>query len=208
MRKKDKGWIAPTLLGSAVAGAGLSFGRDAYKLAKDNWQLMLLAFVFMGGTVYGMWNMVRGHARGITGTLFRTVMFNGLIVLASVFCFTLLLSLILGADDHPPGAAKLYTTVALVQVPLALLGLIIGLIQRRRRVREIRTIRHNEDFLEERGFRTVGGNDATIIAPDGSELKFEDLRADAYVFKIAGRRSVRAKILIDEKGRMVEYVPA
>ena len=158
--------------------------------------------------MYGVWNMVRGHARGVLGTLFRTIIFNGVIVMFSVMCFTIIMFILLKGNDRPPDPSTVFRYVALVQGSLAALGLLIGAIQRPRRMRAIRVAQHNDRFLASNGLRPVGGREDIIIAPDGSELKFEDLRTDAYVFKVIGRRSARAKIRIDGRGRMIEYLPA
>lgn len=58
------------------------------------------------------------------------------------------------------------------------------------------------------GWIHLGGKESTMLDPEGNELVLEDRRLDAFVFKVKGRRAVRAKILMDETGRMQDYIPA
>lgn len=202
-RSNNKSWIGSLLLGSAVAGVGLSFGRDTYRLTKDNWFLMLAAVLCCGGVPYGAWNIVRGHDRSAAATFWKTYVANGILMLIS---FTLFSIVVIAMAGKEPGTAG--PVILVVQGALLMIGVLIGLAQRPKRMRQMQVDRHNQIFLDSQGFREVGGNDMTLIAPDGAELKAEDYRDDAIVFKVVGRRSVRAKILIDDAGRMKRYVPA
>jgi hypothetical protein len=205
-RSRNRGWIMDVLMGTAVAGFGLSFGRDTYKFTKDNLLFMVAAFVLMGGTAYGVWNISRGHDRGPVATFFLTYALNGLIILVSAGALVLIIAGIMSKEHLPASPGQVMSVVVPVQLILAGVGLTIGLTQRRGRMQGIEAARYNQRFLRDNGFREVGGNDDTIIAPDGNELKLEDMRLDAVIFKVAGRRTVRAKILLDDKGRMTQYV--
>ena len=207
------GSLMDTLVHSAVAGAGLSMGRDAYRKTRDNILFIALAAIALAGTAYGFWNMSRGHDRGAVGTFFRTFLVNAVIVAVSfsVFMFAVLMMAGGGSrNGQPPQEPD--TQVILIgmaaQAVLALAGLGFGFYQRGRRIRAIQVDRDNARFLETNGFRDVGGKDQTMLDPSGEELVLEDFRADAVVFKVKGRRSVRAKIMLDASGRMVSYVPA
>ncbi len=80
-----------------------------------------------------------------------------------------------------------------VQGVLAGGGLLFGLSQRPKMLKAIKVDADNEDFLLRNGFRDVGGREQTVLDPEGNELVLEDFRTDAIVFKVKGRRSVRAK---------------
>lgn len=196
------------LVHSAVAGAGLSMGRDVYRKTRDNIVFIALAAVALAGTAYGVWNMSRGHDRGAVGTFFRTFLYNAVIIAVSfaifMFAFT--------AMAKDPQTKQVDSGVVMwavgIQLALALCGLLVGLSQRPKRKEAIRVDRDNEQFLLSNGFRDVGGRDQTMLDPEGEELVLDDFRTDAIVFKVKGKRAVRAKIILDDTGRMVSYQPA
>lgn len=197
-----------TLVHSAVAGAGLSMGRDAYRKTRDNIVFIVIAAVALAGTAYGFWNMSRGHDRGPVGTLFRTFLANILIIGVS-FCLFMfaVVGLGKGADQQGPNMNALLVGLG-IQAVLAVGGLAFGISQRGKRLEAIKVDRDNADFLARTGFRDVGGKEQTMLGPEGEELVLEDFRTDAVVFKVKGRRGARAKILLDGTGRMVSYAPA
>ncbi|MBP2235328.1 hypothetical protein J2Z31_001820 [Sinorhizobium kostiense] len=204
-----KGSLMNLLVHSAVAGVGLSIGRDAYRKTRDNIVVIVLAAVALAGTAYGFWNMARGHARGVLGTIFLTFLMNAVIIAASfaLFMFALLVVAGSGSDGEDNAQGVLFVGIG-IQLVLAAAGLLYGLFQRPKRKKAFQVDAHNEDFLVRNGFRDVGGREQVIVDPDGNELVLEDFRNDAVVFKVKGRRSVRAKILLDGDGRMLNYVPA
>jgi hypothetical protein len=197
------------LVHSAVAGAGLSMGRDVYRKTRDNFLLIVFAVVALAGTAYGVWNMSRGHNRGPIGTFFRTFVANVLIVAISFTAFMFVVAIISGSggENHEPDVNVMLGGIA-IQGILAVAGLIYGLVQRPKRKAAFRVDSHNEEFLLRNGFRDVGGRDQTMLDPSGNELVLDDFRTDAVVFKVRGVRGARAKILLDATGRMTSYVPA
>lgn len=196
------------LVHSAVAGVGLSVGRDVYRKTRDNFVFIVLAVIALAGTAYGFWNMSRGHARGPAGTFFKTFFLNGLIIAASfaVFMFAVF-AFSSNGHNSEPNTNVLFGGLA-TQGTLAAAGLLFGLSQRPKRKAAMKVDADNEEFLLRNGFRDVGGRDQTMLDPSGNELVLEDFRTDAIVFKVKGRRGVRAKILLDGSGRMTSYVPA
>lgn len=196
------------LVHSAVAGVGLSAGRDVYRKTRDNFFLIVFAVVALAGTAYGFWNMSRGHARGPVGTFFRTFFLNGLIIAVSFAVFMFVVAAMSGnGQDQEPNTNVLFGGLA-IQGVLAAGGLLFGLSQRPKRKAAMKVDTDNEEFLLRNGFRDVGGREQTMLDPSGNELVLDDFRSDAIVFKVKGRRGVRAKILIDGSGRMTTYVPA
>ncbi len=207
------GSLMDTLVHSAVAGAGLSMGRDVYRKTRDNILFIAIAVIALAGTAYGFWNLSRGHDRGPIGTFFRTFLANSLIIALSFSVFMGAVQMMAGGGSQNGQRAaaqdpQVILIALAVQAVLAMAGLGFGFYQRGRRIRAIEVDRDNARFLEANGFRDVGGKDQTMLDPNGEELILEDFRADAVVFKIKGRRSVRARILLDGEGRMIEYVPA
>jgi hypothetical protein len=198
------------LVHSAVAGAGLSLGRDAYRKARNNLLFIVLSIIALAGTAYGCWNMSRGHDRGPVGTLFITVLTNAILIAVSFSLFMLIMTVIANGhrnDGIPPILTPIFIGLGL-QAVLAVAGLAYGLKQRSKRKLAFLVDRENEHFLDRNGFRSVGGSQDLMVDQSGNELVLEDFRLDAVVFKVKGRRGVRAKILLDGDGRMTTYVPA
>lgn len=196
---------------SAVAGVGLSAGRDIYKASKDSLFLLIVAALTLCGTAYGMWNMTRGHDRGPIGTFFVTFLLNAILMGASLALFMLVFVFVAPFFHEWKGEDPLRDVAVAglsVQGVLAVIGLALGLKERPRRTAARKVGRDNAAFLASNGFRDVGGRQNVILDRDGNELVPDDFRADAVVFKVRGRRGVRAKIILDGQGRMVSYVPA
>lgn len=196
------------LVHSAVAGAGLSIGRDVYRKTRDNFLLIVFALVALAGTAYGFWNMSRGHDRGPIGTFFRTFFVNALIIILSFGLFMFVVAAMSSNGQNQEPNTNILLGGLAIQGVLAACGLVFGLSQRPKRINAIKVDADNEDFLLRNGFRDVGGRDQTMLDPSGDELVLDDFRTDAIVFKVKGRRGVRAKILLDGEGRMINYVPA
>jgi len=208
-RSRRRGWLADIFLGSIVAGAGLSLGRDSYKLVKKNAAsavVIAIAAFFIAGTGYAVWDMTRGHRRGPIATVLITYVFNCLMIGVSFGITYTFLSENEAKAPNPMSPMVVFGVTVAIQLTLAAIGAFIGLRQRSRRLLQWDVESHNERFLSTNGFRHVGGDNNTLIAPDGNELQLEDERLDALVFKVLGRRSVRAKITLDPHGRMLTYV--
>lgn len=199
------GSLMSLLVHSAVAGVGFSMGRDVYKKTRDNFLYIVLAVIALAGTAYGVWNMTRGHGRGLLGTIFITILMNVVLIAVSFSLF--MFAVVMIGGGHKQVAQSLVMGGIGAQGVLGLGGLVFGLAQRPKRLEAMKVDAHNEDFLINNGFRDVGGRDDTMLDPDGNELVLDDFRKDAVVFKVKGRRSVRAKILLDTTGRMISYMP-
>ncbi|NLS04819.1 hypothetical protein HGP14_15795 [Rhizobium sp. P32RR-XVIII] len=155
--------------------------------------------------------MTRGHDRGPVGTFFVTFVLTAILIGASLPAFMLIFLFVAPFFHEWKGENPAhYIAVAelAAQGVLAAIGLALGLLERPRRTAAHKVERDNAAFLASNGFRDVGGQRKVIVDRDGNELVPDDFRTDAVVFKVRGRRGVRAKILLDEQGRMVSYVPA
>ncbi|MER9971193.1 hypothetical protein [Mesorhizobium sp. M0060] len=167
--------VAAGIGGTAVAGFGFAFGRDIYKKTKKNVELiaLLLAAVicpFIGGR-----GLVRGHDRGIFGTIFLTVLASLLLIAAGLCAATLLMLGVLmlvtdGKLDSPFLLALLGAFV--LTALLAGMGIVVGLVQRPKRLKAIAVGKFNERFLEENGFRETDGDDITHYDDSGQALRF------------------------------------
>lgn len=195
--------LAAIAVGSAAAGFGWSAGRDLYRKGKD-WVLPAIAIAAVaGGAGYAAWNLTRGHRRpSVLRTLGAVLAAGGSLVLCAV--------VLGGAAGRDParatGGGALLLAVG-IQTASALTGLLVGLSQRGRRIGAFSIEAHNLDFMSRAGIRDVGGREQTYIDGSGTELRLDDVRRDAMVFRVPGRRGLRAYIDLDGHGRMTGYRP-
>lgn len=207
-RRSKLALVAAGSGGTAVAGFGPAFGRDIYKKTKKNVELIALLLAaaicpFVGGR-----GLVRGHDRGFLGTIFLTVLGSLLLIAAGLCAATLLMFGVLvlvtdGKRDSPFLLALLGAFV--VTALLVAIGIVVGLLQRPKRLKTIAVGKFNERFLEENGFRETDGDDITHYDDSGQALRFLEAHQNRLVFMAVGRRGKRAFIDLDQDGRMVGY---
>lgn len=199
--------IAAGVSGAAVAGFGFAFGRDIYKKSKKNVEIILLLLAIIFCPFIGGRGLVRGHDRGVFGTLFLTVL--GSILLITIgFCGATFLTfevVVMGKID--PNNPMPFALLAgfLITAVITGVGVVVGLAQRPKRLKAIAASRANEKFLTDNGFRETYGTDITHYDPTGQPLRFLEAHPDRLVFMAVGRRGKRAYIDLDPDGRMVGY---
>ena len=199
--------LAAIAVGSAAAGFGWSAGRDLYKKGKEWVVPVVLLAAVAGGSGYAAWNLSRGHREPSAARIAGSFLVAGASL--ALCLFVSLSGAGKPAPGHPQaGQGDLVGLALAVHAASAVLGLLIGLAQRGKRVRAFAIERHNLDFMAREGIRDVGGREETYLDGNGTELKLEDVRRDAMVFKLPGRRTVRAYIDLDPEGRMLAYRPA
>ncbi|MFL0693675.1 MAG: hypothetical protein ACJLUP_16725 [Agrobacterium tumefaciens] len=206
-------WIAAGVGGAAVAGFGLSLGRDAYGSLRRNFTLiLLLAFAFVGPFLGGR-ELVRGHDRGVLATLFLTVVGSLLMIILGFVAALIIVtfgSIILGAAVTRDEADTALLTQTLLMATawtavLALAGMMVGISQRGSRLRALEVKRSNDNFLKTNGFVETDGSDVTHYDREGIGLRFLEAHPGKLVFMAIGRRGKRAFINLDPEGRMVDY---
>lgn len=199
--------LAAGVGGAAVAGFGLSFGRDIYKKSKKNLEIILLLLAVIFCPFIGGRGLVRGHDRGVFGTIFLTII-GSVVLIAIGFCaatFLVFEIVVMGNVDpnNPLPLALLGGFVATAVI--AGIGILVGLIQRPKRLKAIAIGKANEKFLADNGFRETEGKDITHYGPDDLALRFLEAHASRLVFMVVGRRGKRAYIDLDQDGRMIGY---
>ncbi|RCW77698.1 hypothetical protein [Phyllobacterium bourgognense] len=210
MKRSSLALIAAGVGGAAVAGYGLSIGRDAWKSTKKNFLLILflaavagaMAVPFIGGR-----ELVRGHDRGFFGTVFKTLVGSALL-LASGFVMGFVavwLFVAYGNDNNAEVKAIALTFAAGATAMSGCVGLLWGLFQRPGRLRKIAITRSNDDFLQTAGIRETGGDNITHYDASGQALRFLEVHTDRLVFMAVGRRGKRAYIDVGSDGRMTAY---
>ncbi|GEC31680.1 hypothetical protein N181_01890 [Sinorhizobium fredii USDA 205] len=204
---------AATVGRTAAAGYGLSMGHDLWKATKKGKDGLSIILVVLGSLVLpvlGGRELVRGHDRGFAGTLFKT--FLGSLFLAAAgfalawFVFFILIGLLASQPNGLPAPwqAVLWLAASVTAV-MWCVGLLWGAIERPARLKSIGIQRANEQFLENRGFRTTDGDDITHFDPDGQPLRFIEAHSDRIVFMAVGKRGKRGFINLDAEGRMTSY---
>ncbi|WP_109366644.1 hypothetical protein [Ochrobactrum soli] len=201
--------IATGVGGAAVAGFGLSMGRDIYKGTKKNGGNLLLLLAVIFCPFIGGRGLVRGHDRGVLGTLFLTYIGSILLIAIGFIAASILAFEGLAAtskESEAGGVIMLAMMIgAAVTAFLAGIGMLTGLYQRPKRLRAFAVNRYNERFLTENGFKETDGKDITHYAPDGQALRFLEAHPGKLVFMAVGKRGKRAFIDLDNDGKMVSY---
>lgn len=201
--------VAAGVGGAAVAGYGLSMGRDLWKSTKNNQATIIAVLALLGAIALptiGARNLVRGYDRGVVGTLFVTIVGNLLLVVVGMALAVLLFGFVTHDETRPSeGLAAAIFLGGCSTAAFSLIGLIWGAIQRPSRLRTFAIAKANERFLSENGFKETGGEDITHYDPSGQALRFLEAHADRLVFMVVGRRGKRAYIDLDQDGRMVSY---
>lgn len=199
--------VAADAGGAAVAGFGLAFGRDVYNKTKKNIGLIALLFAAIFCPFIGGRGLVRGHDRGAIGTLFLTVLGSVLLIAAGFCVATIAVFGILTVGNIDPDRAPAMAAVAgfVLTVTVAGIGVLVGLLQRPRRLKAFAVSQANERFLADNGFRETDGTDITHYDPNGQPLRFLEAHPGRLVFMAVGRRGKRAYIDLDQDGRMLDY---
>ncbi|MER8650983.1 hypothetical protein [Mesorhizobium sp. M0586] len=200
--------VAAGIGGTAVAGFGLAFGRDLYKKTKKNVELIALLLAAIFCPFIGGRGLVRGHDRGIFGTIFLTVLGSLLLIVAGFCAATLLmfgvLAFVNDGNAHSPLPLALLGGLVVTAI-IAGIGVVAGVFQRPKRLKMIAVAKFNERFLKENGFRETDGDDITHYDAYDHSLRFLEAHPDRLVFMAVGLRGKRAFIDLDQDGRMVSY---
>ena len=208
MAKRGAAAATSLLATATVAGIGLSAGRDTWRLLKRSSGPILFLIALAGvavGPFLGCREMVRGHNRGVTRTVFKTLLLS-LCISAAGIALGAGIILLAGLLTGSPGVMGV-SGVLMVALALggAFSGLIVGLSQRPSRKRAFEVARRNDAFLRQQGFRETGGDDITHYDGEGNALRFLEQHPDRIVFMVVGRRGKRACIHLAEDGAMLSY---
>ena len=194
---------APSIVaGSALAGFGLAFGRDAYRKAKRYWLLLAFLLCLAGVFFAALW-LFRNY-RSVTGAIFKRL--GALVVLAACTSIIYTVQATLSADV--PYLTE--WTVSIYGV-LFLAGACMGMQHRRRRWLAWRAEDHNEAFLAGHGLQVVDVDDKGNLRlrddTDGGAYRLmDDLAVSGELeFMALSRRGKRAYLSYDETGRYTEW---
>ena len=199
----------PSLLAaSAVAGLGLSAGRDTWAVLKKNSYTVLFLLAFAGvvvGPFLGMREMVRGHDRSFVGTVFKTLLGSLLLTAVGVLLGCGIVALLWFWTGSATILALAGVFIFAIACAGAIAGLVMGLFQRPARKRGFDIARQNDEFLRQQGFRETGGTDITHYDGAGNALRLIERHPERIVFMVVGRRSKRSYITLSQEGAMTGY---
>ncbi len=205
---------APAIIGgSALAGFGLSLGRDAYKKAKQNWPILLILVCLAGVYFAGMW-MFRNY-RTPAGSILKKS--GALIVL--VLCCTgihagAVAALAMLAPDNM-NVESFFSFpllwITIVQGVLFIAGAIVGMSHRRKRRLAWEAEECNERFLAEHDLEIVDADEQgnLRLRDHSSSVGYrlmDDLElAGELEFMALGKRSKRGYMQYDDTGKYTDW---
>ena len=210
---------APSIVaGSALAGFGLSFGRDVYRKAKKNLPLILVLVCLVGIFFSGIW-LFRNY-RTVWGTIFKklgaliVLLGSSVIVYGCVFLIVSMLDPQYMTSTESAGHAldnpiTLWTTG--IQGFLFLVGALVGIKHRKKRQQAWEAEIHNSTFLMNQGLEVIdadeNGNLRLRDIQEGIGYRLmEDLEvAGELEFMALGKRNKRGYILYDATGKYTEW---
>lgn len=205
---------APAIIaGSALAGFGLSFGRDAYRKAKEKWPLVVILLCLAGVFFASMW-LFRNY-RTAAGSIFKKL--GALIVLVGLgVVFHYVLAVALPAMLVEAEQAGIIVENALLYGfafygVLFLVGALVGIRHRRKRRLAWDAETHNAVFLDEQGLEAVNADDKgnlrlrDIVNGIGYRLSNDLSGTGELEFMALGKRNKRGYIRYDEAGRFVSW---
>ena len=190
---------------AAVAGFGLSLGRDLYRLAKRLAALTLCAAIpflwiilpFLAGRLLvrrkGMWDYVVGIPAFIVGAL------------ACVAAAAYLTDFQMTESLIPRSIEVLLMQAFLLFAAGFTLGSYRALGDRALQSAASTIAERNSDFFHRHGIRETGGRQVTHYDGQNNPLRFLEAHNDRLLFMVVGARGRRAQIMLDEDGSMRSY---
>lgn len=221
---------APAIVGgSALAGFGLSFGRDVYKKAKKNWPIILVLVCLAGVYFAGMW-LLRNY-RTPMGSILKKCgalivlavscigVYLGAAVLAAMFAPAILAtqqdSGNLSVDGASDAAGLLSNSplqwILVLQGALFLIGAFVGIWHRRKRRLAWEAEEYNERFLSEHDLEVVDADEKGNLrlrdhADNIGYRLVEDLElAGELEFMALGKRNKRGYLEYDDTGKYIRW---
>ena len=214
---------APAIIGgSALAGFGLSLGRDIYKKAKRHWPLLLILVCLAGVYFAGLW-LFRNY-RTLAGSILKKAGALVVLVLSCTGIYTgAAIAVGVFAPSVPapqdemgnptigsfPGSLLLWTLI--VQGVLFLAGAAVGMSHRRKRRLAWEAEEHNEGFLREHDLEVVDADEKgnlrlrDLSSSVGYRL-VDDLKLGGELeFMALGKRNKRAYLQYDGTGKYTSW---
>ena len=221
---------APRIIaGSALAGFGLSFGRDIYKTTKRNiW--LILAIILLLSCLFGLFISAMWFSRNYYSPMENLIKKVGALILLAI-CYGVILPVIsvVGAfaketdteigeiieNEQWTGFWYIHESLLnpeslsgilfILQNLLIVAGIIYGLSQRRARYSAWEAEIHNDECLDEWGLRIL--DDENMRDSQGIRYKLENEFAygNEIEFMAVGHRGKRGYLTYDETGKYLAW---
>lgn len=202
--------------GSAVAGYGLSIGRDAWKVTKKAAAPLFLLLLIASPLIlpfFGGRNLVRGYPAS-AAKQFWGVLSSVLLIVAGA-SLSLALLLIFGDDGNSVRTSLISDPNILISDPkfrhvLAAtatatgLGVMVGWAQSGHRRKKFKIAEKNDEFLAKMGFVETGEREISHYDGDGNPLRLLEQTDDSIIFLAIGKRNKRSYIRLTD-GEMTGY---
>ena len=214
---------APAIIGgSALAGFGLSLGRDIYKKAKRHWPLLLILVCLAGVYFAGLWlfrnyRTLAGSILKKTGALIVLVLSCiGVYTAAAITVGVFVPSVLTPQEEMANSAIGSFSGspllwILIVQGVLFLAGAAVGMSHRTRRRLAWEAEKHNESFLREHDLEVVDADEKgslrlrDLSSNVGYRL-MDDLKLGGELeFMALGKRNKRAYLQYDGTGKYTSW---
>ena len=214
---------APAIIaGSALAGFGLSLGRDIYKKAKRHWPLLLVLVCLAGVYFAGLW-LFRNY-RTLAGSFLKKL---GALIVLVLSCIAVYAGTVIALGVFVPSGLTpqeemgssatgsfsgfLLLCILIVQGVLFLAGAAVGMSHRRRRRHAWEAEEHNERFLREHDLEVVNADEKgnLRLRDHSSNVGYrlmDDLKLGGELeFMALGKRNKRAYLQYDDTGKYTSW---
>ena len=221
---------APAIVaGSALAGFGLSLGRDAYKKAKRYWPIFLILVCLAGVYFAGMW-LFRNY-RTLAGSTIKKL---GALITLAISCVVVYTGTAIAVVTVAPGVlaygeevgdvplesvkvviSSLFSFpllwITILQGILFLAGTVVGMSHRRKRRLAWEAEEHNALFLAEHNLAVVDSDEKgnLRLRDQSSNVGYrlmDDLElAGELEFMALGKRNMRSYLQYDGTGKYTNW---
>lgn len=217
---------APSIVaGSALAGFGLSFGRDVYKKAKKNWPILLVFACLVGVYFSGLW-LFRNYRTPFDTIIKRTGAILALIVssvgvyVGAAFIAVTFLPVMAFVPTDTVDSLTFDPMILLdfpllwifiAQIGLFVMGAVMGIRHRERRRLAWEAEEHNEHFLDYHGLEVIDVDEkGNLRLRDHNEnigyRLMDDLEVTGELeFMALGKRNKRGYIHYDSTGKYTHW---
>ena len=216
--------LAPQLLaGSAVAGVGFAFGRDIYRATKKHW-VPVLILVALTSCLYGLfvssvWMAHNYRTRlGSTGKRLAAFLLFVVCYFALLYVNVFLIEIASGTTETVGTTIVLWETHAgsltdgsplsigfSVQNAVAVVGFILGVIQRRRRRLLWQAEEANATFLADHGLQQLDEKNMRDSEGNRFELANQFSRINEIEFIAVGQAGKSGYLCYDETGKYTAW---
>lgn len=207
--------MASRLASAVIFGFGSAAGRDAWRVAKrSTGSIILFVIIFSAAALpfFAGLNLTRGYPQQHWfASVGRAALSIALALSGFAIGEVVLTAILVSLSTKPQSGWAPPDIPIVVATGSAIVGALVGVFQRRKRIRQFAAAADNERFMRQNGIVETGGKDVTHTDAEGNTLRFLEAHPSRLVFLAVGRKNKRAFIELAPDGRMLSYsgvVPA